>query len=282
MADKYEDLIPSDSGKVGYFPRPFIQCTLPHRDAGAVVAFARSAGKFRLILQPLIDKKKGKVINYGLPYGTIPRLILAWLSTEVVKTKSREIPLGESLSAFMRQLDMVPTGGRWGSITRLREQVKRLFTCSFSVVYDNHKRFATAGFKLASKAQFFWDTIKPDQSSLFGSTITLSDEFYQELIAHPVPLDMRILKELRTSPLALDLYNWLTYRVSYLHGETVIPWSALQEQFGADYKEPRMFRFNLIKQLERVISLYPARLSITDGGLKILPSSPSVPRKSRK
>lgn len=50
----------------------------------------------------------------GLPYGTVPRLLLAWMTTEAVKTQSRELELGDSLSGFMRELDLVPTSGRWG------------------------------------------------------------------------------------------------------------------------------------------------------------------------
>ena len=36
--------------------------------------------------------------NYKLPFGNLPRLILAWVSTEAVRTQSREIVLGKSFS----------------------------------------------------------------------------------------------------------------------------------------------------------------------------------------
>lgn len=269
-----------EAGSLGFMARPLVQVTLPHRDPGNVPSFARSAGDFRLIIQPLIDEKGGETINYGIPYGTIPRLVLAWLTTEVVKTKSKEVSLGDSLSAFMRELDMIPTGGRWGSITRLREQVKRLFSSTFSLVYDHDKTLDMARFVLASRAHFFWDRVQPSQGSLFESSVILSDEFYREILAHPVPLDTRILKALRTSPLAIDLYTWLTYRVSYLKKETTIPWERLQEQFGGDYAELKTFKFNLIKNLKRVLVLYPARVISEDKGLVLKPSPPSV--SSRK
>lgn len=270
-----------EAGSLGFMARPLVQVTLPHRDPGNVPSFARNAGDFRLIIQPLIDEKNGETINYGIPYGTIPRLILAWLTTEVVKTRSKEIPLGDSLSAFMRELDMIPTGGRWGSITRLREQVKRLFSSTFSLVYDNNKTLDMARFVLASRAHFFWDRLQPSQGTLFESSVVLSEEFYREILAHPVPLDTRILKALRTSPLAIDLYTWLTYRVSYLKKETVIPWERLQEQFGSDYAEVKKFKFNLIKNLKKVLVLYPVRVISEEKGLVLKPSPPSVSRKSR-
>jgi len=265
-----------EAGSLGFMARPLVQVTLPHRDPGNVPSFARNAGDFRLIIQPLIDEKDGQTINYGIPYGTIPRLILAWLTTETVKTRSKEIYLGDSLSAFMRELDMIPTGGRWGSITRLREQVKRLFSSSFSMVYNDNKTLDMARFVLASRAHFFWDRLQPSQGALFESSVILSDEFYREILAHPVPLDTRVLKALRTSPLAIDLYTWLTYRVSYLKKETVIPWERLQEQFGSDYAEVKKFKFNLIKNLKKVLVLYPVRVISEEKGLVLKPSPPSV------
>lgn len=271
---------PSEEDSLGFMARPLVQVTLPHRDPGPDAhTFTRRAGDLRLTIQPLLEEVKGKVVNYGIPYGTIPRLILAWLSTEVVQTKNREIPLGESLSAFMRELEMVPTGGRWGTITRLREQVKRLFSSTFSVVYGDDKTLGMARFVIASKAEFFWDPLHPQQGALFGSTITLSEEFYREILAHPVPIDMRILKALRNSPLALDLYTWLTYRVSYLNKEVTIPWEKLEEQFGGDYQRTRDFRMNLKKNLEKVLALYPVKVRYEEKGLVIMPSPPSVPKK---
>jgi hypothetical protein len=35
----------------------------------------------------------------------------------------------------MVELDLVPTGGRWGPITRLRAQTRRLFSCAVSANY---------------------------------------------------------------------------------------------------------------------------------------------------
>ena len=92
-------------GALGFMARAMVQATLPHKK---VVGneFERRNGNYTLTL--LAPSK------IGLPYGTIPRLLLAWLTTEAVKTQSRELELGDSLSGFMRELDMVPTGGRWG------------------------------------------------------------------------------------------------------------------------------------------------------------------------
>ena len=47
-----------------------------------------------------------------LPFGNIPRLLLAWVTTEAVRTQSRELILGSSLSEFMGKLGMDSVGGR--------------------------------------------------------------------------------------------------------------------------------------------------------------------------
>lgn len=68
----------------------------------------------------------------GIPYGVYPRLVVAWLTAEAVRTRSRRIVLGSSLSEFMAKLDLVPPGGRRGTITRLRDQTTRLFAACIS------------------------------------------------------------------------------------------------------------------------------------------------------
>ncbi|UXN02114.1 replication protein RepA (plasmid) [Xanthomonas hortorum pv. pelargonii] len=65
----------------------------------------------------------------------------------------------------------------------------------------------------------------------------LSEKFYNQVTDRPVPIDLRAIRALKRSPLALDLYSWSTYRVSYLNKRTEIPWEALQMQLGANYAD---------------------------------------------
>ena len=72
-----------------------------------------------------------------LPYGNLPRLLLAWMCTEAVRTQSPDLVLGRSLSEFMKKLGMAPAGaGR----TRLRNQMSRLFSAVVSLVYTDDDR----------------------------------------------------------------------------------------------------------------------------------------------
>ncbi len=59
-----------------------------------------------------------------LPFGNIPRLLIAWICTEAVQTQSRELVLGRSLSEFMRKLGInSDSGGNRGELTRLRNHI---------------------------------------------------------------------------------------------------------------------------------------------------------------
>lgn len=260
-----------DAGALGFMARAMVQATLPHKK---VVGneFERRNGNYTLTL--LAPSK------IGLPYGTVPRLLLAWLTTEAVRTQSRELELGDSLSAFMRELDMVPTGGRWGSITRLKDQARRLFSCTVSATYDDADKHADMGYRLADKSVLWWDAKDPGQAGLWQSTVTLSAAFYSEVVSHPVPVDMRALKALKKSPLALDAYCWLTYRASYAKKPSVIPWSALALQFGSEYARQRDFKAAFLAELRKVVTVYSGvQVEVTDDGLLVKPSLTHIRKK---
>ena len=261
-----------EAGALGFMARALTQATMPHRNIEGN-EFSRTNGAFTLsMLSPS---------HIGLPYGSMPRLLVAWLTTEAVRTKEPVLTLGPSLSSFMAELDLVPTGGRWGSITRLREQSKRLFSCSVSCTFDDDDRFANAGYRIARKTDLWWNPKSPGQTGLWESTIELSQDFFDEVTTSPVPIDMRALKALKRSPLALDIYVWLTYRMSYLKKQTVIPWPALQSQFGSSYPQTTRglldFKRAFLNHLRKIHAVYPeAKVESVDRGLQLLPSKPHI------
>ena len=118
--------------------------------------------------------------------------------------------MGDSLSAFLEKVG-IPKGG--GPRTRLREQMDRLFTAHFQLRYDDARGKSFISSQIADSGEFWWSERKPDERTLWQSKIVLSHEFFNEIIRHPVPLDMNTLKALTRSPLGLDLYVWLNYRV---------------------------------------------------------------------
>lgn len=256
-------------GNVGYYARVLTQATLPHSDP-KVPIFERRNGALSLSM--------AAPPSVGLPYGSIPRLLLAWVTTEAVRTKQRELILGDHLSGFMREIHLVPTGGRWGTIRRLREQMERLFSTSIWVRYQGENLTAGSGWMVADDYQLWWDPRQPDQPVLWESTLTLGEHFFREITDRPVPVSMEALQRLRRSPLALDLYTWLTYRMSYLSKPTRIPWAALHMQLGADYANLWHFKPEAIRALHKIVDIYPVMIEASREGLLLAPSSTHIPR----
>lgn len=262
-----------EAGVLGYMARVLVQATLPHRRfEGDVFERRNGAMSLAIIAHP----------RMGVPYGTYPRLLLSWLTTEAVRTREPELVLGPTLSGFMDHLGLLPTGGRWGTIGRLKDQMQRLFSSTVSCAISQDAGSMGVRMGVATRYRLWWDPKSPEQAALWNSTVTLSYDFFREIIERPVPIDMRALQALKRSPMALDIYGWLTYRLSYLKKQTEIPWEALQMQFGAGYPETPQgrwdFKHNFLKHLRSVRVVYP-QAKVADGsyGLLLRPSKPHVP-----
>ena len=267
-----EDEAAREAGALGFMARAMVQATLPHRKVEGN-EFERRNGSFTLSLMA--------PAKIGLPYGSVPRLLLAWVTTEAVKSKSRELELGDSMSAFMGELGLSPTGGSTGSITRLKNQSRRLFASTVSATYQDSEKVADIGYRLADRSVLWWHSKDPEQAGLWKSTVTLSEQFFNEVVDRPVPIDMRAIKALKQSPMALDIYTWLTYRVSYLKRPTVIPWGALAMQFGSNYAQVKHFRQSFLRELRKVITVYhQVQVEATDNGLMVKPSLTHISRKT--
>jgi hypothetical protein len=260
-----------EAGMVGYMARAMVQATMPYRDP-KTTHFERVNGNVTLTMTALNK-------NIGLPYGSVPRLVMAWLGREAVRTQSRTLVLGSSLSDFLKELDLYRTGGKRGDITRLRNQMAKLFSTAISANCNDPKRSAGKNLVIADDYNLWWDTKEVDQAGLWESTVQLGQPFFEELISSPIPVDMRALKALKAAPMAIDLYTWLTYRNSYLKKDTPVRWELLQMQFGADYTRTRAFKEALIASLKKVQVVYPeAKVGVSDKGLILSPSPTHILR----
>ena len=83
---------------LGFMARLLALCSLPRTNPGDQKEYIRRNGPYAL----------GMVAGLGnkLPFGTLPRLLLAWVCSEAVRLQSRELVLGRSLYEFMRKLGM--------------------------------------------------------------------------------------------------------------------------------------------------------------------------------
>ena len=275
-----EDKNAKEAGMLAFMARSMVMATLPHSKPEGHV-FQRNNGHFTLTM---IGNPK-----FGLPYGSLPRLLLAWMTREAKLTKSPTLHLGKSFSAFLRVLKLSRSGGIRGDATRLRDQMVKLFSTHVSCTYQNKKDGVCKAdqFLVTKSFELWWDPLKDEGDEISqDSTITLAKDFFEELIDRPIPVDFRMLQALRRSPLQIDIYIWLTYRFSYLRKSTLIPWNLLSHQFGSNYASSdqglRDFKREFLKALHVVRVVYQeANVEIQEEGIVLNPSRSHV-KSSKK
>ena len=226
-------------------------CSLPRTNPKNRHEFKRVNGPYTLYMVAGGGNK--------LPYGTLPRLLLAWVCTEAVRTQSPELILGDSLSEFMRKVGIYSTSG--DKHTRLRNQMRRLFGCTLSLLYEDARGEATLNAPIARLTEFWWSERQPDARSLWESRIELGEDFFNEIIRCPIPIDLNTLRAMKRSPLGLDLYLWLTYRTFGLKRPLRLTWPLLYRQFGVDPSRSndkftiRNFRTDCLRELKKIKTL---------------------------
>ena len=194
QADQVNQLVEASEADpdLGFIARLLALCSLPRTNPGNQHQYKRVNGPFTLYMNAVGGCK--------LPFGNIPRLLMAWLSTEAVRTQSRELVLGKSLSEFMRSLGIYTSDGK--TYTRLRNQMRRLFNAHVQLVYADEQGEARVSSSVADRTEFWWNERKPDEPTLWESKIYLGEAFFNEIINHPVPLNMNTLTALKRCSLA--------------------------------------------------------------------------------
>jgi hypothetical protein len=287
-----------DAVERAFMARQLVLCTLPHSDPGdSTPRWLRRTGNSSLIIQPGWDGDADK--SFGYPYGSIPRLLLFWITTEVQRTKNRDdltdlekrtLQLGRSLNDFMRAVGLNPNtgGGKRGDGKRLHGQMDRLFNSRISFQQTTEiqhlKGRHSLNMEVAPESELWWDVRHPSQGSLWNSWIRLGEDFYKALIALPIPVDMRALRALKRSPLALDLYAWLCYRCFVIFQKQQPPqftaWQVLMQQLGTDYTDHKNFEKKARKALAKVRAVYPGlTIGKARGGFTVHASRLAVPQK---
>lgn len=283
---------------ISYVPSAFVQAVLPYRDLPNTSVWAKGNGKVsmvvtagsRVVNQETINER-GRVVTTsvvvprGLPFGSLPRLILSWVATEAITTRQRKIQLGRNMSDFMTRIGCQHlSGGDKGTLTRTFQQAVRLFSCTISLVrnntsFDDHSLSGMPGQPIVDRCDILTDGARP--SDMGGSYLVLSDWFFNEVTQHGVPCDLDAIIQLRNSALALDIYAWLTWRMSLIQRPTVVRWEMLHDQFGAQCANIRKFRQTFRAALTNVLEVYPGA-EVDDksnpAGLTLFPSSTHVPR----
>ncbi len=269
---------PTDQDKA-FLARQLVQATLPHSDPGDVPVWTRQNGNVTLTIQQGYKRDGAPV---GHPYGTIPRLLMYWMTTEAIRTKERKLILGDSLAAFMEELglDSRRAGPRSDRV-RLEEQMKRLFAARISfegtLQQDGLDGEITHYLPVARRTVFWWNQKSPEQRALWESYVELDQDFFEAITANPVPVDLRALRAIKRSPLALDLYSLLTYqafRAGKAGRARFMTWRQLQGALGTSYADPADLKKAVKDALKKIEAVYPGlAIGGREGGLEVLPQS---------
>ncbi|WP_182333664.1 replication protein RepA [Stenotrophomonas acidaminiphila] len=250
------------------------QVGLPRSEVDGREFMRRSGAVWLNVQAGYLDEGSGPVAQ-PIPYGALPRLAMAWVSTFAVRNKAQEIPLGDSAADFLRLMGMDDQGNRY---TALRKQMHALAACRM--------QFGFQGRTLNSQPvkQFDAWLATGNQRPLWPGVMVLSTDYYQSLQESAVPLDNRALHALKGSALALDIYTWLAHRLHRIEGRPIIlHWKSLREQFAQEYtgqNADKDFKRAFLPALHKVKAVYPAaKVDPVKGGILMMPSPPPIPSK---
>lgn len=252
------------------------QAGLPRKHTNERV-FERNNGRAGILIEAGRLYKAGKYIELPLPYGVKPRLAIIHISSEAVRTKCREIDIGESIRELLIRLNL-PTNGP--TYTEMKRQMERLAACRMVLGMSTGNRDITINTQPITRFEA-WLNYDGKQRSMWPGVLELSQEFFDTLQAHAVPLDPRALVALKKSALALDIYTWLAHRLCRVRkpSGTKLSWQNLKTQFGQEYRVSKDFKKMFRKELAKVRTVYPdARIEEVIGGLLLKPSAPPVPK----
>ncbi len=265
-----------DEDSISFLHSGFCMAALPHRkpkDDHQI--WVRSNGRFHLAIKPGGYIRDGKWETVGIPFGAKARLIMVWLQTEGMK--GRVVPMGQSMSAWMRSLGLQVTGGEKGTIRPMREQALRLSRAEITMQWDGEADDgAIIRDQRLVEGLHLWASDPSERH--WPEAVYLSNEFHEHLREHAVPLADQAIAYLKGSSLALDLYVWFAHRLPRLDSPVTVSWRQLQMQFGSDVAQLYNLASKIRDTLPDVLAVYPdAKVETSRHGLILKPSKPAVP-----
>lgn len=272
------DAVPPAGDDLTFMHAILCQVGLPRAKVEGSEFMRRSGAAWISVQAGYLDEGSGPILQ-PVPYGVMPRLALATVSTYAIRNKSREIPLGDSAAEFLRFMGMDRQGARYAV---LRKQMHAMAACRLQLGFNGR----TYNGQPVQQFDAWISNKKISQRSLWPGVMTLSQDYYNSLIESAVPLDCRAIIALKGSSLALDIYTWLAHRLFRIEGKGVLlHWRNLQDQFGQEYGGPnadKSFKKAFLLALEKVLTVYPqANLRHVKGGLLLLGSPTPINPRNR-
>lgn len=256
-----------------FIPAVFTQVCLPRTIVNEREYRRRNGEAWLNIQAGSIDSFDGGPIDYPIPYGVLPRLILCDIAAYAKQKKTKEIYLENSASKYLKRLGLENQGTRH---QMLNMQLCALAACRLQYGYKG-KTFNGVPIAEFDLGMNYSESAK---KRVWPKSMTLSEDFFRSITDNAVPLDRNALIRLKGSALALDVYVWAVHRLFRLQKPTKLWWKPLRHQFAPDYSgidADKNFKKKFIPALGKVLMAYPqAKIKVIEGGILLLKSPPPI------
>lgn len=265
---------------IAYHHTVFCQTALPYRQVSGRT-IERTNGDISLSIEAgrALHPQTKHWVDLPLPFGTQSRLIMIYLDTFAVERRTPMVDVEHSMTAFLKKLKGYSPNGR--ELAAFRTHAAAVTGALFRIAGTRPDHTFQIDTKIVTSYEL-WFPKDPDQHQLWPTFMRLSDEYYNTLIRHAVPLDHRAVAGLQHNALALDIYKWLAQRLCRVSPTkpAFIPWPQIHNQFGQSYTRLRDFRATFLETIRLVCSQYPAaKVSADERGLVLHQSSPPISGK---
>lgn len=257
-----------------YLLPDFCKFSLPYVDPGdKATSWSRINGNTLYTVSPNLYVKD-KTQHALWPYGKIARLLLIWISTQVMLHKAEDLTLTlpQSLNQLMKEIGIYRNDGKPNGREYARYRMALQAICGMRTQVTKYDGDDDGGM-MAGKNLIIADTYNLGWGfKTVGelSTISLNKSTY-EYMRHSTPLDAAAVYLLtNTNPVVrgrsrgqdLDLYTWLNARnYSLTHSPNrqtaPITWQQLANQFGNTYNNLHDFTKRFKISLNNVRMVWP-------------------------
>lgn len=241
-----------------------IMCSLPHSQTDKIQVVRKARlGDGSYLTVTLTSMSSG----VALPFGR-DRKLLAWIFDRAIRNDNPFVPWAAA-TEYQREMGL-PEGGR--SNKELQARFARIAGLGIAIERSGNGVTRTRGYKVLVDStlpqSITGNTIDARQRPLPGLEdkfgIQLSSELFADIRRHNYVLP-RLLWQTLTGPSQVqDIALWLFVRCYAAVSETVIPWTALQEQFGAEDSNPRRIKLHARQAVKLLVTLWPEAQTAED------------------
>lgn len=263
-----------ENGELAYIPSLLVQSPLPMRDPKGGI-FERQSGNQKITMSSTI----------GVPFGHTGRMTLALAVTDALRNHSPKVQLG-TVTSWLSRLDTSATGGKEGSIRRVKEQFNRIgdtkITLTAKKQHTDGVQERRLNFLIAGELELFWDNrvSLSEMPTLFENFIQFDNRFYDYLLKHAVPVDLAVYDKLQ-APQTQDIYAWLAWKLPSLETPLPLRWEMIEAQFsdkpiGAPHRSQWRKRW-LLAAVDAITEGYNgAKVEGTETGILLHPSPKAI------